>query len=253
MEIIVNGLKLNYIDVEEIQGTTPVLILHGWGACIGSVMPIVNAVRKKHRVMALDLPGFGESEKPEKAYDSFDYIRIIYEFLRLKSVNEVILIGHSFGGKLSSIISSQSPELVKKLVLIDSAGIKPKRGIGYYAKVYSFKFKRFAYKKLLKYFVSDKTVEKWLSKSGSTDYNNSSGVMRQILVKVVNEDISHMLHSIKSPTLIVWGEHDTDTPLYMAQIFEKEIQDSGIVMLKGGHFSYLDDYSTFYKVLDVFL
>jgi pimeloyl-ACP methyl ester carboxylesterase len=88
---------------------------------------------------------------------------------------------------------------------------------------------------------------------GSDDYRNSSGIMRRILVKVVNEDLSYLLEQIECPTLLIWGDLDDATPLYQAKIMEEKIKDSGLVVLEGtGHFSYVEDYNKFALVLKSF-
>ena len=91
-------------------------------------------------------------------------------------------------------------------------------------------------------------------KFGSQDYKDSEGIMRQTMVKVINDDLSHLLPLIKAPSLLIWGENDQDTPVYMGQEMEKAIPDSGLVIIKGaGHYSYLDNYDQFRAVIKVFL
>ena len=83
---------------------------------------------------------------------------------------------------------------------------------------------------------------------------DASGIMRKILVTVVNENLLPLLSKIKAPTLLIWGDKDTATPLYMGKIMEKEIKDSGLVVFEGaGHYSYLDDYQRFTVILRNFL
>jgi pimeloyl-ACP methyl ester carboxylesterase len=143
--------------------------------------------------------------------------------------------------------------MVNKIVLVDSAGLIPKRGAKYYIKVYSFKILRFIYKNLFFWIKNDKRMEKFYKRFGSDDYQDSSGVMRKILVRVVNENLKDLLKDIKASTLLIWGDHDMDTPLYMAHIMEKEIKDSGLVVFEGaGHYSYLDDFGKFKAVINAF-
>ncbi len=249
-------IKINNININhKIQGEgEDVIILHGWGANINTVMAIVDAIKGKYRVHAIDLPGFGESEKPHTAIDGFEYAEIIRKYMDKKGIEKAILIGHSFGGKLSIILGSKYPERVEKIILINSAGLIPKRGIKYYLKVYSFKTLKLVYKSFIFWENDDIKMERFYKRFGSTDYKDADGVMRAILVKVVNENLEKLLSSIKAPTLIIWGDKDTATPLYMGVKMEKEISDSGLVVLKGtGHYSYLDDYIRFKAVLRSFL
>lgn len=251
MFINIEGLDLNYI----IEGEgNPVVVLHGWGCNIDTVIPIVNILKNKYKVYALDLPGFGKSQEPKDVFDSFDYARIVKTFLEKMEINKAVFIGHSFGGKLSIILGSKYPEYVEKIVLIDSAGLIAIRGPKYYFKVYSFKSLRFIYKHLFFWIKDDKRLEKFYKKFGSDDYRNATGIMRRIFVKVVNENLRPILKDIKVPTLLIWGDKDDATPLYMGKIMEKEIKDSGLVILEGtGHYSYLEDYQKFTAVIKSFL
>lgn len=251
MIVDIEKIKINYICQGEGED---VLILHGWGANIDTVMPIVNLLKTHFKVYAVDLPGFGKSEKPKEVFGSEDYARVVKEFLDKMGIKKVILIGHSFGGKLSIILGSKYPEMVEKIVLINSAGLIPKRGLKYYIKVYSFKLLKFLYKSFFFWLDKEEKMEKFYKKFGSTDYREADGIMRRILVKVVNENLKPILGEIKAPTLLIWGDKDTATPLYMGKIMEREIPDSGLVVLEGaGHYSYLDDFNRFAIIIRTFL
>ncbi len=251
MVIKIQDININYI----VEGEgSPILILHGWGASIDTVRPIINILNNKYKVYALDLPGFGSSSEPKEAIDSFQYAEIVREFLKEMNIEKATFIGHSFGGKLSIILSSKYPDIFDKLVLIDSAGLIPKRGLKYYTKVYSFKTLKFIYRKMFFWIKNEKRMENFYKKFGSDDYRDSSGVMRQILVKVVNENLRPLLKDIKASTLIIWGDQDDATPVYMAHIMESEIKDSGLVVFEGaGHYAYLDQYNRFTAVINAFL
>ena len=134
------------------------------------------------------------------------------------------------------------------------SGLIPKRGLKYYTKVYSFKTLKFIYRKMFFWIKNEKRMENFYKKFGSDDYRDSSGVMRQILVKVVNENLRPLLKDIKASTLIIWGDQDDATPVYMAHIMESEIKDSGLVVFEGaGHYAYLDQYNRFTAVINAFL
>lgn len=249
MYIDIDGLNINYMD--EGKGKD-VLLLHGWGGSIQTMIPIFNILKDKFRVLIVDLPGFGKSSIPEKPWNSYDYAECINKFIEKLNIKELILFGHSHGGRISIILSSEH-NFVKKLILIDSAGIIPKRPVKYYVKVYWFKF----LKKILLLLPSKNKQEKlnkFYKKYGSKDYRDCSGIMRQTMVKVINDDLLGLLPSIKAPALLIWGENDEDTPLYMGELMEKNIPDSGLVVLKGaGHYSYIDNYDRFKAVINVFL
>lgn len=251
MKVNIENIEINYICEGEGED---VLVLHGWGANINTVLSIVNLLKPYFKVYAIDLPGFGASEIPKEVFGSEDYARIVKKFLDIMEIKKTILIGHSFGGKLSIILGSEYPEIVDKIVLINSAGLIPKRGLKYYLKVYTFKILRFIYKIFFFWISDEEKMEKFYKKFGSTDYQEADGIMRKILVRVVNENLKPILKDIQSPTLLIWGDRDMATPLYMGKIMEKEIPDSGLVVLEGtGHYSYLDDFNRFAIILKAFL
>jgi len=248
--INIDGMNINYI----VEGEgNPVVVLHGWGANIETVMPIVNILKSSYQVYAIDLPGFGKSDEPYDVFGSFEYAEIIKKFIDHFKLEKISLIGHSFGGKLSIIISSKYKDYVDKLVLIDSAGLIPKRTLSYHIKVKSYKLAKKLYKLFFFWKKENEIAEIINKKFGSDDYRNSSGIMRKILVKVVNEDLSYLLEEIECPTLLIWGDLDDATPLYQAKIMEEKIKNSGLVVLEGtGHFSYVEDYNKFALVLKSF-
>lgn len=249
MNAEINGLRINY----QMSGRgRPVVILHGWGARIESVAPIHRHLERHFTVYSLDLPGFGASQDPPAPWGSDDYKDLVARFLDTFGIDNPTLIGHSFGGKVSIRLAAERQ--VNKLVLIDSAGIRPVRTFSYYLRVYSYKAaKKLAQLPLVSGLAAG-AVERFKNRAGSEDYRNASGVMRQTLVRAVNEDIRELLPMIKSPTLLVWGDNDTATPVADARLMEKLIPDAGLVVFGGaGHFSYLDKLNDFLVIIGEFL
>lgn len=252
-------IKKSFVNIKEIKtayikregGNKVALVLHGWGANIQSIMPIVNSIPLEYTVYAYDSPGFGDSQNPDKIYGTYDYYEFLKEFLKYFNIKKATFLGHSFGGKILTILGSRDDNLIEKLVIIDASGILPKRKISYYVKVYSFKFFKKLY--LLTHGNNESSLEKFYKRHGSDDYQNAYGIMRKIFVKVVNESTLKELSNIMAETLLIWGNKDDATPLYMGKIFEKEIKNSGLVVLNGGHFSYIDDFNTFSAVIKSFL
>ena len=126
--------------------------------------------------------------------------------------------------------------------------------MSYYTKVYTFK----ALKNIFKLFPNAEMFnnirERVLGKFGSSDYKKSPEILRKTMSIIVNEDERDILTNIECPTLLIWGENDEDTPLEDAKIMEKNIKDSGLVVLKNaGHFSYLDCYNDFSVIIKNFL
>ncbi|MDE5979926.1 MAG: alpha/beta hydrolase, partial [Muribaculaceae bacterium] len=130
---------------------------------------------------------------------------------------------------------------VDKVVLVDAAGIKPRRSLKYYLKVYSFKAGKRFWEILLGKDKAQERVDRMRAKRGSSDYAGASPMMRRILSKVVNEDLTDRLPLISVPTLLIWGENDTATPLADAKKMSRLIPDAGLVSFPGcGHYSFLD-------------
>lgn len=253
MVTTIDNIKINY----EVRGEgQPVLLLHGWGANIKLFDGLMNLLATKYRVYALDMPGFGGSEEPPCPWCVDDYTDFVLYFIEEQGIKEATLLGHSFGGRvIIKMLSRQNlPFTPLRVILVDAAGIKPKRKFKNVVKVRVFKMSKWVLslppvKKLY-----PDALETLRKKNGSADYNAASPLMRQCLVRVVNEDLTHLLPNIKVPTLLVWGENDMDTPLKDAQLMEKLIPDAGLVTLKNaGHFSFLEQQYTFHKVIASFM
>ncbi|MGL4819976.1 MAG: alpha/beta fold hydrolase [Bacilli bacterium] len=249
MKIEINGVAVNYHQSGE---GNDVVLLHGWGQNIEMFMPVHKHLEKHFRVTTIDFPGFGDSDEPPTAWDVNDYTVMLERFLSKLNITNPILVGHSFGGRVSIYYSSRNP--VRKVILVDSAGVKPKRKLNYYVRVYSFKLA----KQLLKLPGLRKDEAKHLEalrkRFGSSDYRSASPVMQQSMVKVVNEDLQFLMPKMAAPTLLVWGENDTATPVGDAKIMEKLIPDAGLVVLKDcGHYAYLEKLGEFLVIVDHFL
>ena len=222
-----------------------VLFLHGWGSSMKDFEGSAKVFSKNYCVINVDLWGFGGSEEPTKVWGTIDYAKALHEFTKKLKLNSFHLVGHSFGGKIAIMFSNLFGSDVKSLTLVDSAGMKRRFSLKNY-----FKIKR--YKHLKKMVENQKVDEQILKKFGSNDYKNSSGIMKQILTKVVNENVEQESKSIKLKTLIVWGKKDKDTPLYMARKIHKNITGSKLCVLDGGHFSHIDCFQEFNIILEQF-
>ncbi len=232
------GIKLNYI--EEGQGPD-VLLLHGWGASCESYKGVINALRDKCHLIALDFPGCGKSDLPEKPLDINDYVALVMEFCSCLKLRNPILVGHSHGGRVIMKLAGSGLMNPKKIVFIDAAGIKPKFNLKKSIKVFTFKtVKRVLTLPVIRKF-SGNLLQKARNHFGSADYNSAPEVMRKTLVKLVNDDMTLYLDGITASTLLIWGENDTATPLYMAKKIEKTIPDCGLCIIKNtGHWSFVE-------------
>ena len=230
----------------------PVILMHGWGCNHTTVASIERLLTPHFKVYNLDFPGFGGSSTPPAVWGVEEYTRLLEAFVKTEAIERPILIGHSFGGRVSILFASRNA--THKVILVDAAGVKPRRPLKYYVKVYSFKL----WKRLLPLVVgrkrADETIEAYRRKSGSADYNALTGTMRNILVKVVNEDLKAVMPRIQCPVLLIWGKNDTATPLRDARTMERLIPDAGLVAFDdAGHYSFLDKPYEFNAVVQNFL
>lgn len=247
MFVEVDGLKVYY----DVTGSgKSVILLHGWGGQAASFKPLFDYLAQSFKVYAPDLPGFGQSSLPPVPWGVNEYTHFINGFFKKLEIARSYVIAHSFGGRVGLMLAANFPERVEKLVLIDSAGIRPKRTIKYYLRIGLAKMvKRVFFTR----FFGEKVKDALFTLMGSEDYRKA-GKMRGTLVKVVNEDLKYLLPKVKAPTLIVWGEKDKVVPVWHAKIMEREIEGAILVILKdAGHFSYLDNFPQFCGVVSNFL
>lgn len=237
--IEIDGVSLHYRDSGE-DGLSPVVIMHGWGCTCDTVASIASLFKGKMRVINVDLPGHGKSTEPPAVWGIEQYTALMEKFISLLGLERPSLVGHSFGGRIAILLSSRND--VEKVLLVDAAGIKPRRSLKYYWKVYSFKAMKHIVRLVFGKNKGEDILDRMRARNGSSDYRNSTPRMRAIMSRCVNEDLRHAMPSIKAPTLLVWGEDDTATPISDARIMERLIPDAGLVSFPGcGHYSFLDN------------
>ncbi|MBQ2729324.1 MAG: alpha/beta hydrolase [Clostridia bacterium] len=253
MNIFVNGLNIEYTDRGEGDA---VVILHGWCPERAPYVPLSDVVSEGYRAIAPDLPGFGGSDEPPEPWDVSRFADTVSAFIEALGLEKVILMGHSYGGRVIIKLASREdlPFEISKIILVDSAGVLPKRGLDYKIKVTTYKIgKRIMLSPPMKK-LFPKAVENWQSKQGSADYAKASPIMRGCLVKAVNEDLSPLFSEIKHEVLLIWGTLDDATPLSDALLMEKTMPDAGLVKIEGaGHFSWLDNPALFNAVIRSYL
>lgn len=247
-EILANGAQVHYKTTGEGED---VLLLHGWGCNINTFNYLQTNLEKKYRVTAIDFPGFGQSAEPSSVWGVDDYTKCIEQFIEAHKLKNPVLIGHSFGGRVAILLSSRN-SYVKKIILTDSAGVKPQNTKISVGKFFS------GVKKISSKIIGEKATEKlakpFSNSLASEDYKNASPMMKEILKKVVNEDLTHVMPQIKASTLLIWGANDTATPVSDAKIMEKLIPDAGLVVFPGcGHFSFAENPAYYQTIVENFL
>lgn len=236
----IDGISVNYID--EGEGET-VLLLHGWGTNITLYQSIVDTLKQGRRVLALDMPGFGKTPEPERPWCVDDYVDFVLKFILSFNLEKISVVVHSFGGRVFFKMNAKEnlPFTIERAVLIDSAGILPKKTVGQKVSLRCYKIGRAFMSTKVMHFLYPDAVEDMRRKRGSSDYNSATPLMRDTLVKVVNEDLEPLIHLVKCPTLLIWGDLDTATPIEDARRMEELIADAGLVVCEGaGHFSYAE-------------
>lgn len=251
MEIIIDGLKIEYTQT----GNGPdVLLLHGWGSSFDVYRGIMTALNSKCRLTALNFPGCGNSDTMENPWNLDDYCNLVVKFIEKTGLDNPILMGHSHGGRVALKLVATDTVKAPKLVLLDSAGLIPKKTFKQKYRAKSFK----AIKRVLTLPVIKNYSEGLLNKArahyGSADYNAAPEVLRKTLVSLVNTDLRDILPNISCPTLLIWGDKDTATPLADAKIIESLIPDAGLCVLEGtGHYSFCEKPYQAHAILNSFI
>lgn len=251
-QIIVKNLLISYSENPGQSGRT-LLFLHGWRSSKevwNGVMGRLASWRADQLISsyAVDLPGFGSSEVPQQAMTVGDYSDVVAEFIRKLELKNVIIVSHSFGGRIGIKLTSAHPELISKLVLVDSAGFpmasSKKKFMGLAAKIVKPIFKPQMMLGLRK---------KIYKSLGAEDYV-ATPQLQQTLKNIVAEDLSADLENIRVPTLIVWGRSDRETPLRFGEKMYAIIKNSSLAILEhAGHFSFIDQPEKFVEVLEKFI
>jgi pimeloyl-ACP methyl ester carboxylesterase len=242
-DIEVNGQRTRIVD----EGSgAPVVVLHGWGGRIESMAPVIACLSPAFRVIALDLPGFGEAPVPNGSWGTPDYAAYVRDVLSDVGISSAFFVGHSYGAKTALYMASAYDGVVEKLVAAGSSGLRTPPSLAAQAKRWMSRGARLAGRagppgRLVRDAVYDRIASK--------DYKDA-GPMRPVLVKVVNEDVAELLPRITAPVLLVWGSNDDAVPIAHAERMEKLIPDAGLVVFDGaGHFAYLDDGPRFCRII----
>lgn len=234
----IRNIKINY---KQYGKGEDVVLLHGWGQNIEMMKPLGDNLVDHYHVTIIDLPGFGLSKEPVYPYSIFDYTEVVYELLKELKIVNPIMIGHSFGGRIAIVYASKYP--VNKLVLFGSPCVR-----------HEYKnFKQSILKFLKKIKILNPLVNIMKKHMGSVDYRNASPIMRDVLVKTVNQDLSENAKLIKCPTLLIWGENDEAVPVSEAKELDNLLADSALIILPGTHYCYLENLNQVVNILYNFI
>ncbi len=256
MNMQISGVDIHYELTG--SGAKRVVLLHGWGCSTELMKPVADALAADMTVLAVDFPAHGKSSQPPQPWGVPEFAACLKDLLTKLKFLPCSVIAHSFGGRVTIELASADAAMFERIILTGAAGIRPK-GDGKSSK------RTQTYKKLKKLVeaarkcrIFGKLPDRWqealIQKYGSKDYAALSPEMRKTFVKVVNYDQSEKLAAIGNSTLLVWGDKDIETPLWMGQQMEREIPDSALIVLNGGtHFAYLEHAGRFNAIARSFL
>ena len=252
----INGTEICYRI--EGEGENRVLLLHGWGCDMNMMQPVADALKPDHRTLIVDLPGHGESGRPPEPWGVPEYAACVLELLSRLSFAPCSVVAHSFGCRVTAWIEAENPGVFRRIVFTGAAGIRPKPSEE--ARKRAAKYKKLkglcqsAGKIPLLRKVAEDLEERLKQKYGSRDYIALDEEMRKTFVKVINQDLTDLYGRFHASTLLIWGDADTETPLWMGKEMEKRIPDAGLVILEGGsHFAYLEQIRRFNTIIREFL
>ncbi|HZS01556.1 MAG TPA: alpha/beta hydrolase [Chloroflexota bacterium] len=231
----------------------PAVLLHGWGTEGASLQPLAAHLARRYRTITPDLPGFGGTALPPTDWGVNDYADWTRQLLARLGISRALFLGHSNGGRIGIVLAATCPALVERLVLVDSAGLRPRLSARQRAAAPVSKLGRAAGSLPLVGPLADRLRGRWHRALGAEDYANA-GPLRGTFVKIVNRDLRELLPRIQAPTLLLWGTNDDATPLDDAETMARLIPNARLVVLPGaGHYSYLDRPAEACAAVDEFL
>ena len=247
------------ISYQKVGEGKPLVILHGWGSSKRVMIPVAHNLAHLRTSYVLDLPGFGDSPEPSRAWSIDDYSDAIQAFIESLYEDKVDVLVHSFGGRIILKLCARDfgKAHIGKVLITGGAGMKPKRSMNFYIKKYTAKTLKAPFL-ILPDSLREKAL-RWLRSTpiwkslGSSDYSKLSGVMRETFVKSVSEYLESSLPGIPHETLLMWGRNDDATPVYQGQRIEKGIKNSALVIIEdAGHYAFLDKPKQFARIAEAF-
>lgn len=223
------------------------ILLHGWGMDVSTWWPVVDLLKQNFTLWLLDLPGFGRSDTPKGTWTVEDYADEMANFIKENKIKKTVLLGHSFGGSVAIKTASKYPNLISKLILEASSGIRPKLTL--LNRLSSAVAKTI---KLLPNLLNIKErARNWFYKLIGSDYL-TTGTLKKIFIKIIRQDLTSDAKKIPHETLIIWGEKDRAVPLKYGKIIYLLIKNSKLIILEDrGHFLHTQDPERFsYYVKD---
>ncbi|MCE7936830.1 alpha/beta hydrolase [Candidatus Saccharibacteria bacterium CPR2] len=235
MNLIVNNLKIHVQDVGK-RSKPCVLFLHGWGASGNSFSKLIEEIGDNYRCVAPDLPGFGASEIPTKAWGVKEYANFVHDLTAKLGIKKIHAIcSHSMGGRIAMHITAQRILRPGKLILIGSHGIVQAKSLRNRAyKVVAKVGKKATL--VLPNRVRSQLRDKLYRQAGASDYL-TAGAMRDTFINLINTDSQPDAALIDIPSLLIYGKNDKQTPPSFGKIFHELMPNSKLNIVSGAdHF-----------------
>ena len=214
MQVVVDG-SIYAVDEYGSGKKTPVVIFHGWGRSKEEWSYLAKKISDQRKVYAVDCPGFGGSTKPRGIRSIYEYSLLIQRLIEYLGLKQVILVGHSLGGRIGTVLASRPTRIkIVQLILIDPAGLK----------VFSFKRVGLYFLSKVFFFVPRYIRTRFAHRLMDEDYRNSAG-NRDLYRAVVSHNLARSIKLIKCPTLLIWGYNDNVLPVYLTKVYRKFVRD----------------------------
>ena len=259
MILEVDGIKSH---IERVGTGRPVLLLHGWGPSSVTLdqhlMPLARQLQGQYEVTMLEFPGHGQSGTPRDVFGVKEYARWTLQAMDQLALKKPVIVAHSFGGRVALYLAAHHPDRVSSLVLTGCAGLRPKKTLKGWVRTRIFQAGRLGLQAIgavpaLKYKSEDWLASLRLAFS-SRDYLATPEALRGSFSQIVRQDLRPLLKDISQPSLLVWGEQDSATPLWMGEAMAREIPDARLLVYQADdHFAYFNQVARFANAVDAFI
>lgn len=240
--IIIDNLIVSYYSLG--KGKITLLYLHGWKSHKELFLDVAKLLENKYQIVLLDLPGFGVSQIPGVAWDLQDYANFVNKFIEKLNLNNVVVIGHSMGGRIFPLLNFNKN--VIGFVGTGPAGLPQKKNL----KMKTAAVINNTHLKIIKSLIPEFFKDTIRSK----DYKESSGFHKETIKKLLSKDMTQDIKQINKPTLLIWGEDDDQSPIWMAYKWKEYVKNSQLEIIKNcGHFPERDYPEITAKFIDNFI
>ena len=238
-----------------------VLLLHGWGKPVTlkrHLEPLALALAEDYHVTALEFPAHGQTGKPAGVWGVPEFAAWVKAAMERMNLRDVTVVAHSFGGRVALWLAAKEPQLIRRLVLTGAAGLSRDKTPQEEAEALRYKKLQDRLSKLKSLPLLGKGVESvqrtLRDKRSSQDYRDADEDIKPSFVKIVSMNLRPILGEVKQPALLVWGDQDDATPLWMGRTMEKEMKDAALIVFEGrGHFAYLEELGRFVTLVKAFI